>query len=496
MRTWRSLSSCVVGPLWLERFQSRVRLRSVTSLACWRCHNCRATLQKGTRPFWPHAGHQGCSSGSTVAGRRLKKRWSWGVGQRPSLMAALFREGSSYARVQNKDDWWLHDILESTTQQPQTIRLICIWLILSLLWCVSFFNNVGSWAWTANWLPRLMTWSRPTDKFPIRRTICVTPTSASIIVTTTVLKHINWLRYPLVQHIAFTVSSGCQDPCMLWLPVRCTCWQQTFKMTTFWPQGPAVQIQRAIQWSWSFYWRVGNLQKKGRSALPSMLFAKPWGVEFDLSSSGESILRIQNTEQRIQDLKALINATLDAGHWESNQRLCGVGSWGLRTPICMAAWAPCYTSNCLSMRMGVARSYLLNLVTSLTVMMHRLCNGRPREVSAKPLVEWFVYCDAAYEPETKTGGLGAVLCNNLGECVAWFVSLWTRDTCVVFGAEQGSIQSFMSWNFVRPVLALDFWAQCHARWPTSLLWSNDEWDFLWYLALERVLWLRGWWNII
>ena len=90
-------------------------------------------------------------------------------------------------------------------------------------------------------------------------------------------------------------------------------------------------------------------------------------------------------------------------------------------------------------------------------MVHRLCNGRPREVSAKPLVEWFLYCDAAYEPETKSGGLGAVLCDNLGKCVAWFGIPLEKDTCVAFGADKKHTIIY-DLELCAAVLALDFWA--------------------------------------
>ena len=53
--------------------------------------------------------------------------------------------------------------------------------------------------------------------------------------------------------------------------------------------------------------------KEGKKCTSFDVVCKALGVEFDLSLSGESILKIQNTEQRIQDLKTLINATLDAG---------------------------------------------------------------------------------------------------------------------------------------------------------------------------------------
>jgi len=49
---------------------------------------------------------------------------------------------------------------------------------------------------------------------------------------------------------------------------------------------------------------------------------KALGVEFDLSRSGERILAIKNTEQRVRDLKALVvSTTLQAGTLGKNEAL-------------------------------------------------------------------------------------------------------------------------------------------------------------------------------
>ena len=197
--------------------------------------------------------------------------------------------------------------------------------------------------------------------------------------------------------------------------------------------------------------------KEGKKCTSFDVICKALGVEFDLSSSGESILRIQNTEQRIQDLKALINATLDAGALGKQSALVLRGKLGFADSYLHGRLGALLLKQLSEHAYGRGTKLPSELVTSLTVMMHRLCNGRPREVSAKPLVEWFVYCDAAYEPETKTGGLGAVLCNNLGECVAWFGIPLDKDTCVVFGADKKHTIIY-ELELCAAVLALDFWA--------------------------------------
>lgn len=54
------------------------------------------------------------------------------------------------------------------------------------------------------------------------------------------------------------------------------------------------------------------------------------------------------------------------------------------------------------------------------MMMQRLSAGVPRVVSAKALRQWFVYTDAACEPELMSGGVGAAIFNDACECVGWF----------------------------------------------------------------------------
>jgi hypothetical protein len=51
----------------------------------------------------------------------------------------------------------------------------------------------------------------------------------------------------------------------------------------------------------------------GKKATAFGTVCKALGVQFDLASSGERVLAVRNTEQRIQDLQALIASTLQAG---------------------------------------------------------------------------------------------------------------------------------------------------------------------------------------
>ena len=71
--------------------------------------------------------------------------------------------------------------------------------------------------------------------------------------------------------------------------------------------------------------------------------------------------------------------------------------------------------------------------------------------------QWFVFTDAAFEPELLRGGLGAAIFNNLGERVSWFGLPLDEQQCRQFGA--GDKQTIIyELELAAAVLALDFWA--------------------------------------
>ena len=67
------------------------------------------------------------------------------------------------------------------------------------------------------------------------------------------------------------------------------------------------------------------------------------------------------------------------------------------------------------------------------------------------------YCDAAFEPETKTGGIGAVIFDSVGTCVGWFGFSLDETTCNSFGADKKH-PIIYELELCAAVLALAFWA--------------------------------------
>ena len=75
-----------------------------------------------------------------------------------------------------------------------------------------------------------------------------------------------------------------------------------------------------------------------------------------------------------------------------------------------------------------------DLAGVLNMMKSRLLTAGPKTVSTQAVKEWLVFTDAAYDKESKDGGLGAVLVSASGDCAAWFSLKLDTGMCEVFGA--------------------------------------------------------------
>ena len=191
----------------------------------------------------------------------------------------------------------------------------------------------------------------------------------------------------------------------------------------------------------------------GKKATSFGTVCRAFGVQFDLQSSGERILSVCNTEQRVQDLQALITSTLEAGE------LCKQDALVLRGKL---GFADSFLHGCLGLLVAEhAYSKTARLTQELTlglmVMRQRLALGIPRIVSAKAVRQWFLFTDAAFEPDLGTGCIGAALFDDKCNCVGWFGFPLDAQQCQLFGA--GVKQTVIyELELTASILALDFWA--------------------------------------
>lgn len=108
------------------------------------------------------------------------------------------------------------------------------------------------------------------------------------------------------------------------------------------------------------------------------------GVEFDLGKSGERILTIKNAEPCVQDLKALITATIESGVLEKQSALVLRGKLGFADSFLHGRLGALLLKQLSEHAYGRTAKMPGELVMSLNMMLQRLCNGRPTEVNAMP----------------------------------------------------------------------------------------------------------------
>ena len=97
--------------------------------------------------------------------------------------------------------------------------------------------------------------------------------------------------------------------------------------------------------------------------------------------------------------------------------------------------------------------------------------GGPKIVTADLDRQWFIYTDAAYEPESQTGGLGVVLVEDSGSVAGWFGIPLTAEQCERFGSKlKESI--IYELELVAGVVGLSFW--CQAGFGILHTWFGDN----------------------
>ena len=158
------------------------------------------------------------------------------------------------------------------------------------------------------------------------------------------------------------------------------------------------------------------------------------GVVLDFSLSAERKLLIQNTEQRKAELQDLIHLALERGCLTRKESLVLRGKLGFADSFVHGRLGTLVLSKLIEHAYGVQKQIGEGLRIALHFMLERLHSGRPRTVNAQKLAQWFIYSDASYEQSTQTGGLGGVLINEAGECVAWFGLELDSDACKSLGA--------------------------------------------------------------
>eukprot|EP00435_Cladocopium_sp_Y103_P004758 s4854_g1.t1 len=148
---------------------------------------------------------------------------------------------------------------------------------------------------------------------------------------------------------------------------------------------------------------------------------KALGVQFDLSSCGDGILRVCNTEKRVRETIQLLEETMSAGRMQKREALVLRGRLAFCDAFIFGRLGKIALQNITRHAYAVPYSAEISnsLLDSLKLLKERVITGRPRTLSSKLLQTMFLFTDASFD-EKKGAGLGAVLIGGNGKVMAWF----------------------------------------------------------------------------
>ena len=201
-----------------------------------------------------------------------------------------------------------------------------------------------------------------------------------------------------------------------------------------------------------------EFDREGKKATVFSTMCQALGVNFDLSSSKDALLRVDNTEKRKQELITQLKECLCNGTISRQDTLSLRGRLGFADSFIHGRLGSVVLKQLVDHAYGNSAQISFELEQSLEIMVERLNSSGPRVVSASADRQWFVYTDAAFNSEDGTGGLGGVLVDGLACVVSWFGILLDGNQCELCGSKQkGSI--IYELELLASVLALALWSK-------------------------------------
>ena len=158
------------------------------------------------------------------------------------------------------------------------------------------------------------------------------------------------------------------------------------------------------------------------------------GVQLDLSRTGDGVLLVSNTEKRKSDLCRLMSETLTRGTLTSSEAASLRGRLGFAEGQLFG--------RAIRKLINVLGSHVLqpqakkNLPEATKIALERVAerisDAAPRMVDTQTNEVYFMFTDACFDNETKSGGIGGVLIGPTGSVVSWFSSVVDHHLCNSF----------------------------------------------------------------
>ena len=145
------------------------------------------------------------------------------------------------------------------------------------------------------------------------------------------------------------------------------------------------------------------------------------GVEFNLEKATDGIIEVRNTERRKRELDSQISDAISEGKLSSAASHSLKGRLGFAEGQRFGRSTRKLVNELGKHSLATPRNGTLSFDTlfALKFVKEKILNAPPRVVDVNSKSVLYVFTDAAFESEAKSGGLGAVLLSSSGEVIHW-----------------------------------------------------------------------------
>ena len=167
---------------------------------------------------------------------------------------------------------------------------------------------------------------------------------------------------------------------------------------------------------------------------------------------------VGNTEARKKEVGEIIRKALDAGKLNKAEALILRGKLGFADSFLHGRLGSLVLKKLAEHAYGKTSKLDDDLISALQAMALRLDTSGPRVVSSNLVRCWHIFTDAAYEPNTITGGLGGVLFDDSANVSSWFGVEVSEDVSITMGGKTKQSLIYVL-ELVASLVALRLWGR-------------------------------------